>query len=71
MPADQATASTLAMDLLLRLTGKNFMRLYAVAFASCSTTTTILPWLMMAELVDELDQTLFTAVLHNDDHVLR
>jgi len=25
----------------------------------------------MAELVDELDQTLFTAVLHNDDHVLR
>jgi len=27
--------------------------------------------LTMAELVDELDQTLFTAVLHNDDHVLR
>ena len=26
---------------------------------------------IMAELVDELDQTLFTAVLHNDDHVLR
>ena len=25
----------------------------------------------MAELVDELDETLFTAVLHNDDHVLR
>jgi len=25
----------------------------------------------MAELVDELNQTLFTAVLHNDDHVLR
>jgi len=25
----------------------------------------------MAELVDEQDQTLFTAVLHNDDHVLR
>ena len=25
----------------------------------------------MAELVDELDQTLFTAVLHNDDNVLR
>jgi len=25
----------------------------------------------MAELVDELDQTLFTAVLHNDDYVLR
>ena len=25
----------------------------------------------MAELVDELDQTLFTAVLHNDNHVLR
>jgi len=27
--------------------------------------------LTMAELVDELDQTLFTAVLHNDDRVLR
>jgi len=26
---------------------------------------------IMAELVDELDQTLFTAVLHNDDRVLR
>jgi len=25
----------------------------------------------MDELVNELDKTLFTAVLHNDDHVLR
>ena len=25
----------------------------------------------LAELVDKLDETLFTAVLHNDDHVLR
>ena len=25
----------------------------------------------IAELGDELDETLFTAVLHNDDHVLR
>ena len=27
--------------------------------------------LQRAELVDELDETLFTAFLHNDDHVLR
>ena len=27
--------------------------------------------LTMAELADELDETLFTAVLNNDDHVLR
>ena len=60
--------SLLGGDLLLRLTGKNldvFMCLdVRFKFYSHNGPT-------MAELVDELDQTLFTAVLHNDDHVLR
>ena len=51
-------------------TGKNLTRLYAAAFVSSSTVTTH-DDPAMAELADELDETLFTAVLNNDDHVLR
>ena len=53
-------------DLLLRRTGKNLMRLYAAAFVSSSTVTTI-----PHSLMNYIDETLFTAVLNNDDHVLR
>ena len=57
-----------ALNLLLRRTGKNLTRFIRrrvrLRFYSHDDPT-------MAELADELDETLFTAVLNNDDHVLR
>jgi len=54
-------------DSLLLLTGKNLMRLdrgVRLKYYSRDDPT-------LAELVDKLDETVFTAVLYNDDYVIR